>query len=241
MSILSFNVHVVPIFPMGLVNAFLIETQSGLILVDAGLPNTEHKVQRALSKLGKRFADICLIIITHAHVDHAGNASQLRRLTGAPICAHADDLPYYRRERAMSFCSTGWFGRCFKKTGAIQAPYIAFEPDILLVGEQVFDLSSFGVQGVVFATKGHTEGSLSVVLGDAAIVGDLVSSGVLLGGICCSHKAKRPPFEDNPSLVALQLDRLLKMGVKTFYMGHGGPLPHDEVARHVESLERIAG
>lgn len=89
---------------------------------------------------------------------------------------------------------------------------------------------SHGINGEVISTPGHTEGSISVIIDNqAAIVGDLISSGILLGGIIRKHKAKRPPFEDNPLQVSQELQSIANKDVETFYMGHGGPLPQKEV------------
>lgn len=235
------NIIRIPILPKGLVNAHLVVTAGKAILVDAGLPGTEKEVARALTKNGLGFEDIAAIVITHAHVDHAGNAAKLRELSGAPIIAHRADLPYYRREKVMTFCATGWFGRLFMKTGLMLEPYAAFEPDIIVEYEDCFDLAEFGCDGVVRHTPGHTEGSLSVELdGKAALVGDLISSGILLGGLMCTGHAKCPPFEDDTQAVSQALKGLVSRGHKQFYMGHGGPLPASEVLRHARKISSLA-
>ena len=41
-------------------------------------------IGKALREHGLTFTDIKLIVITHAHVDHAGSAGELRTLSGAP-------------------------------------------------------------------------------------------------------------------------------------------------------------
>ena len=63
----------IPILPFGLVNAHLVTGDDGCVLVDAGLPGTEAKVEQVLKQHGYTFQDIRLIVVTHAHVDHAGN------------------------------------------------------------------------------------------------------------------------------------------------------------------------
>ena len=73
------------------------------------------EARKALSKHGLTFADIKAMVITHAHVDHAGGAAELREKTRAPIIAHEEDLPYYRREKPMTFCPTGKVGQYFLK------------------------------------------------------------------------------------------------------------------------------
>ena len=231
----------IPILPMGLVNAHLVVGPNGAVLVDAGLPGTETAIERVMCKNGLRFSDIKLIVITHAHVDHAGNAAKLRELSGAPIVAHLEDAPFYRREADMSFCPTGWFGKAFMRTGLMLEPYTAFEPDVLLDGDDEFDLGRFGQEGVIRHTSGHTAGSLSVELDSThALVGDLISSGILLGGLLLTGRAKRPPFEDDPVAVSDALQQLVRRGHKHFYMGHGGPLVASEVERHARHLRKFA-
>ncbi len=235
------TIHTIPIIPLGAINAFLLVNTKGCILVDTGLPNTERKIERVLNRLDLTFRDIKLVIITHAHIDHAGNAALIRTLSKAPVIAHEGDLPYFMGKQKMHFCSTGWFGWLFSKTGAIQKPYDAFVPDILLTPEMNFDLKPYGFAGEIIPTPGHTAGSISVVLDNhTAVVGDLISSGILLGGIARTGKAKRPPFEDNPLRVSQELTSIAGKGVNTFYMGHGGPLPKDEVLRHAEMLNRMS-
>jgi glyoxylase-like metal-dependent hydrolase (beta-lactamase superfamily II) len=231
----------IPILPLGLVNAHLIEGEHGCILVDAGLPGYERKFEAALATRGLSFSDVKLIIITHAHVDHAGGVARLRELTRAPVLAHEGDLEFFSRRVPMTFCPTGLFGRLFLKTGLVIEPYIGFEPDILLSNEEAVDLGRYGIPGVVKHTPGHTTGSISVeLLTKEALVGDLISSGILLGGIVRTGRAKRPPFEDDPQVVSSELQRMVNAGIERFYMGHGGPLNASEVRRHAQTLVAMA-
>jgi hydroxyacylglutathione hydrolase len=55
------------------------------------------------------------------------------------------------------------------------------------------------VDGLVRHTAGHTPVSIAVELSSQdALVGDLIASGILLGGIAFTGRAMRPPFEDDP-------------------------------------------
>jgi glyoxylase-like metal-dependent hydrolase (beta-lactamase superfamily II) len=225
--------------PFRIVNAHLIVGPDGCILVDAGIPGTEKKVERALAREGRSFKDITLIVVTHAHVDHAGNAARIRELTGAPIVAHRGDTDHFRRDVPMTFRPTSAAARLFYKTGIAQQPYVPFTPDVILDDDD-FPLDAYGVPGKVVRTVGHTEGSISVVLpsGDA-LVGDLLASGIFIGGLTRLGHALRPPFEDDPLAVSLSLFRLLDAGSERFYMGHGGPLPAAEVRRHATRLASL--
>ncbi len=230
----------VSILPFGMVNCHLLIGPQGCVLVDAGLPGSEGKVRRVLRRYGLDYADITLIVITHAHIDHAGSARKLRKLSGAPIVAHAGDLDYYEQRKPMTFCTTDWFSRLFLRTGVIRKPYAPFTPDLLLQHGEGLDLQPYGLPGQVQHTPGHTAGSISVQLtGGDAMVGDLLASGVMLGGLVRTGRAKRPPFEDDPHQVADELQRLVDAGAQRFYMGHGGPLPAKEVLRHARVLRTL--
>ena len=231
----------IPILPFNIVNAHLIRSDAGCVLVDAGVPGSERKIERVLARQGLGLRDIKLIIVTHAHTDHAGSAARLRALSGAPILAHRDDADFYSRKAPMTYCPTSLVGRLFLKTPLPHAPYEGFEPDILMRDADCLQLRDFGLDGVVRHTAGHTPGSIAVELASQdALVGDLVASGILIGGIARTGHAIRPPFEDAPQMVARALEALVQRGAKRFHMGHGGPLAAAEVMRHAHRLSKLA-
>jgi glyoxylase-like metal-dependent hydrolase (beta-lactamase superfamily II) len=229
----------IPILPLGMVNAYLIKSASGAILVDAGIPGSERKIGRVLARHGLSFEDVKLIIVTHAHTDHAGSAARVRDLSRAPILAHQDDADFYSRKAPMTYCPTGWFGKFFITTPLPHQPYEGFVPDIMMHNGDSVSLRDFGIDGLVRHTGGHTPGSIAVELSSQdALVGDLIASGILLGGIAFTGRAIRPPFEDDPQIVARELERMVEGGAKRFYMGHGGPLDAPEVLRHAHALSK---
>jgi hydroxyacylglutathione hydrolase len=231
----------IPILPFSMVNAHLIRSRAGCILVDAGIPGSDRKIARVLAKHGLSFKDIKLIIVTHAHTDHAGCAARLRYLSGAPILAHKDDADFYSRKQPMTFCPTGRVGMLFLKTPFPHQPYEGFVPDIMMNNAESVNLAEFGVDGFVRHTAGHTPGSIAVELSSRdALVGDLIASGILIGGIARIGRAIRPPFEDDPQMVSRQLQRMVQGGASRFYMGHGGPLQAAEIMRHAAYLASLA-
>lgn len=230
----------IPILPFRMVNAHLVVGCGGCVLVDTGLPGSERAIEKALARQRLSVSDIKLIVVTHAHVDHAGSAARMRERSGAPIVGHRGDAAHFRREVPMTFCPTGWTGRMFARTRLMLEPYVGFTPDLLLADGGVFALDPYGVPGHIESTPGHTAGSISVRLAEpVALVGDLVASGILIGGVMRIGHARRPPFEDDPHAVGRELERLLDAGVERFYLGHGGPLPATEVRRHARHLMSI--
>jgi len=154
-----------------------------------------------------------------------------------PILAHHDDADIYSRKEPMTFCPTSVVGRLFLKTPFPHQPYEGFTPDIMMKSGDSVNLLDFGVDGLVRHTGGHTPGSIAVELSSQdVLVGDLVASGIGIGGVAFIGRPIRPPFEDDPHTVACELNRMLKGGAKRFYMGHGGPLEATEVSRHAKFL-----
>ena len=67
----------VHIIPMGFANAFLIEGDDGLTLIDAGFPRKEATVFGAIRELGHSSHQLKYLIFTHGHPDHIGSAAAI--------------------------------------------------------------------------------------------------------------------------------------------------------------------
>jgi glyoxylase-like metal-dependent hydrolase (beta-lactamase superfamily II) len=86
--------------PLGVVNAFLIEGDDNLILIDTGVPGSAEKILQAVSELGKKPADIQHILVTHCHADHSGSLHALKQATGAPAYMHPADAALVSQGKA---------------------------------------------------------------------------------------------------------------------------------------------
>jgi glyoxylase-like metal-dependent hydrolase (beta-lactamase superfamily II) len=84
------GVHVVP---MGMANAFLIEGDDGLTLIDASYPGKEAAVFEAIRGLGRSPNQLKHLIFTHGHPDHIGSAAAIVLETGARTYMHLLDIP----------------------------------------------------------------------------------------------------------------------------------------------------
>src|SRR6266567_379868 len=58
------------------------------VLIDAGLAGEMAQLVRVLKEIGLDWHDIKAILLTHGHIDHTGNLSKIKQLTGAPLFAH---------------------------------------------------------------------------------------------------------------------------------------------------------
>ncbi len=71
-------------------NAFLI-TEGPITLVDTGMPGSGGRILEFMAALGLAPERLERILLTHRHLDHAGNAAFLRQRTGARVFAHPGD------------------------------------------------------------------------------------------------------------------------------------------------------
>jgi metallo-beta-lactamase class B len=62
---------------------YLITTPQGHILVNAGLQDSVPGIQESVAKLGFKFRDIKILLISHAHFDHDAGAARIKELTNA--------------------------------------------------------------------------------------------------------------------------------------------------------------
>jgi len=94
------GVHIVP---MGFANAFLIEGDDGLALIDAGFPHKESAVFDAIRGLGRSPDQLKHLVFTHAHPDHIG--------TPPLSCVEPARGPTYTRSASRSPRAEVLFGR----------------------------------------------------------------------------------------------------------------------------------
>ena len=63
--------------------SYLITTPAGYILINSNLKTSGPMLQANVEKLGFRFADVKILLISHAHFDHDGGNAEVKKLTGA--------------------------------------------------------------------------------------------------------------------------------------------------------------
>jgi metallo-beta-lactamase class B len=79
------------------ISAYLITGPKGHILIDGALPESVPQIAANIRALGFRVEDVRILLINHAHFDHAGGLAELKRLTGAQLYASAADKPDLER------------------------------------------------------------------------------------------------------------------------------------------------
>src|SRR5215207_9617947 len=129
----------------GIVNAYLVEEEDGLTLIDTMLPRSAKPVLAAARELGRPIARIAL---THAHGDHVGSLDALReQLPQAEVLISGRDARFLRGEKELLPGESG------KLRGSY--PEVKTRPTRELApGDRVGSLE-------VIAAPGHTPGHVA--------------------------------------------------------------------------------
>ncbi len=79
--------------------SFLITTPEGHILINSDFESTVPVIRESVESLGFDFADIKILLGSHAHGDHMQADALIKQLTGAEVMAMAADAPALRAMR----------------------------------------------------------------------------------------------------------------------------------------------
>jgi glyoxylase-like metal-dependent hydrolase (beta-lactamase superfamily II) len=156
----------IPLAPLDLVNAFLLQGDDGsLTLLDAGTKRAPRRVLAALAQLGRRPGDVTHLLLSHAHSDHAGGAAELVAATGSRVLAHEREAVYVREGRMPRPDAATWGGRLLARTRSG-----GFAP--VPVDEAFADGADLPLAGGlrVVHTPGHTPGHCSFLAPRAGVL-----------------------------------------------------------------------
>ena len=212
--------------PLSKSNAFLLMGEKP-ILIDSGSPGDLPSLKRKLHKAGVSLAEIELLVLTHAHFDHTGNAAAIRELSGCKVVAQEAEKGYIENGRTAVIAPYNLMARLMNPF--MNIPFAATKVDIIL--KDSLDLTPYGADAQVFLTPGHTPGSLSILTREGeAVVGDLIGGGYLLG-LFFPQKPRYHYWIENMDQVQDSLKKLFAGEITTIYVGHGGPLNGSQARR----------
>lgn len=73
--------------------SYLIATPEGHILINSGLEGSVPLIEASITKLGFRFRDVKILLISHAHWDHTAGSALVKQRTGAKFMVMEPDVP----------------------------------------------------------------------------------------------------------------------------------------------------
>jgi glyoxylase-like metal-dependent hydrolase (beta-lactamase superfamily II) len=207
-----------------MVAAYLVEDESGLTIIDAGLAGHWRDLIRELEIMGRQVGDIRGVILTHGDSDHLGFAEKLRDEYGVPLFIHEADARRARGEEK----SSGSFGK-FRITATARFLAYAirkggFRTRHLTDVHTLHDGDVLDLPGHprIIGMPGHSPGSIAVFVSavDAVFVGDALTTRNVLNGKTGPQPA---PFTDNPAQALDSLGRLGEIEATWVLPGHGAP------------------
>src|ERR1700730_2972570 len=73
--------------------SYLITTPQGHILINSSLESSVPLIRESIEKLGFKFGDVKILLISHAHWDHCSGSAAVKELTGAKYMVMDADVP----------------------------------------------------------------------------------------------------------------------------------------------------
>ena len=192
-------------------NCYIIRGTDGDILIDTGIPKYRDEIETWLLNY-----NVKLIVLTHGHNDHIGNAAYFSELYDVPVAMSNDDMKLADDNLCRKFYSVGAAGKVVavlsKKTMSQKAETFAvsvFLEDGMELGKE------FGADCKAVRLDGHTKGSFGFLSGTDLYIGDAAMNYITpsFPAICESPKAAR---------ASLEKIRMLK--TERIFFGHGEPI-----------------
>lgn len=208
-----------------MVNVYLIATDDGLTLIDAGIPGQWDDLIAELDFVRRSIHDIRGVILTHADSDHTGLAERLRIEAGVPIYVHEADAAQARGETKKKNPSWGkvkigpllsflWYAGT---RGGLSVKPVG---EVVTVGDdEVLDLPG---RPRIIHTPGHSPGSIAIhsPVVDALFVGDAMTTRHVLTG---SEGPQPAPFTLDEEMARESLERWREVEARWVLPGHGYP------------------
>jgi metallo-beta-lactamase class B len=130
---------------------YLITTPQGNILINSNLEKSVPMIRESVEKLGFRFSDTKILLISHAHWDHCAGSAAVKELTGAKYMVMDADVPAIEDGGKLNF------GRDSKFSDSGVSQYQPTKVDrVLHDGDQV-KLGDTVL--TAHLTPGHTKGT----------------------------------------------------------------------------------
>jgi hydroxyacylglutathione hydrolase len=213
------------------VAAYLLFKPGEAILVDSGRQGSEEKILLEMARMGLQPTDLKLLILTHAHYDHAGSAQRLKEVTGCRILIHRKEASRLEAGFTPIPSGTRWKAKVVVAVGRIFARHLmkfpSASPDILM--EDFFNLAEFGFPGRLIHTPGHTPGSVVVLLEK----GEMITGDTLFG---LAGKRIFPPFAEDKTELKKSWKKISEMEINIFYPAHGVPISGDKFMKEFVEL-----
>lgn len=197
-------------------NCYIVENGVDGILVDTGKRKFVNRVMEAC-----RQYHVKLIVLTHAHFDHAENAAQISNALGIPIGMSEKDCNLIQSNANQILSAESFLGKIVLSVSLkdFSARTLQeFQPDIFLKDGD--SLSAYGVNASIIALPGHTDGSIGI---------DVENKGLIVGDALMNmfYPTVSMLYHDKSEMLD-SAGKISRLGNRTIYFGHGKPVPNKQ-------------
>jgi glyoxylase-like metal-dependent hydrolase (beta-lactamase superfamily II) len=233
---------------VGFVNLFLYgkagSAGSPWVLIDAGLPGSASRINRAAAQWIGGLTPPSAIVLTHGHFDHVGALRSLAQVWDVPVYAHYLELPYLTGRSAYPPPDPTVGG------GAMATLSRFYPRGPINLGSRVRALPEDGsVPGMPgwrwIHTPGHTPGHVALfreedrtlIAGDAFVTTKQESA---FAALTYRPEIHGPPAYFTPDWTASRrsVERLAALEPELVVTGHGPPLSGESMRRELHRLAR---
>lgn len=195
-------------------NCYIIENGACGILVDTGKNEFLQRVINACRKY-----NVKLIVLTHAHFDHAENAAQISDMLGIPIAMNDRDCDLIKSNTNQELSASTFLGKIVLsaslKDFAVRK-MLEFKPSVLLNDGD--SLSDYGIDARIISLPGHTDGSIGIDVDEKhLIIGDALMN-MFYPTVSMLYRNKEEMLES--------ARKISRIGDRIIYFGHGSPKPN---------------
>jgi glyoxylase-like metal-dependent hydrolase (beta-lactamase superfamily II) len=237
------NVHTIVLPMTGIMVSFNVYAlvDDGLMLVDSGPRGDEalSALETGLRECGYTLADVRRLIITHAHSDHFGLASDILAISGAQVYAHRDSLVGLTEFETGQLRTDAYFARLYREAGVPEGVIAEWErkravaqPEAKSVAVDVLledgDIVSWhGYTWEVVHLPGHAPGLICLYCRETGV---FLSSDHLLPEVPSAPFTQVPPRGSRRRPMRMEqylrsLERMAEMGIIVTLPAHGQPIP----------------
>ena len=206
-------------------HVYLLDGGSELALIDTGVGRDVPAIVDQIQAAGFAPGDIAKIFITHLHLDHAGGAAELQRLSGAEIVASVDVAGWLESgdEEAASLVAARQTGMypVENRLRPVDSATGASDGDVIRVG---------ALSVKVVKADGHSQGHLAFLVDDGA--GNALFSGdaLFFGGRILLQNIWDCSLEESIATVK----RFAELEFTQFFPGHVS-ISLQDGKRHVDA------
>ncbi len=181
-----------------------IETERGLLLLDAGMPHTVGAIVDGIEETEFAVEAVDMVLATHQDGDHAGGISEIVERSGATVLAHETAAP------VVDGCER-------PRTATDEERYPPVRVDVEFNGRLTIDTRAGPAE--VIETLGHTPGHVSVYLPGERL---LIAADAL--GIYPDVGLAAPEDEVTmvPDRALASIERLSELAIDSILCYHGG-------------------